>query len=141
MKQKVMLSIHSRQTYRDQDPEEIELVTPGEMEFVDGGWNIRYEESEMTGLEGVWTVFRVEREKIILTRTGALRSTMEFQMGVSHDSLYQLEFGALMVTVTATQMFYDILPEGGSVDLVYNIEIENMHAGVVEYHLDIRAAA
>ena len=50
-----------------------------------------------------------------------------------------MEFGALMISVKATRLFYDIVPDGGSIDLVYNIVIENTEAGVIDYHLDIRA--
>lgn len=139
MKQKVVLSIQGRQSYRDQEPETIELVTDGTMEFSNGGWDIRYEESELTGLAGVTTTFRVEPGKVTLTRTGRLTSQMVFREGESHDSLYQMEFGALLLTVQATRVYYDIVPDGGTIDLVYNICIENTEAGVIDYHLDIRA--
>ena len=138
MKQ-VVLSIRGRQSYAGQEPDVIELTTEGTMEFRDGGWDIRYEESELTGLAGVTTTFRVEPGKVILDRTGKLRSQMVFQPGVAHDSLYQMEFGALMLRVRATHVFFDILPEGGVIDLVYSIEIENAEAGIIDYHLDIRA--
>lgn len=139
MKKQVVLSICGRQSYDGQDPEVIELTTEGTMEFRDGGWDICYEESALTGLEGVTTTFRVEPGKVVLDRTGRLRSRMVFQHGVPHESLYQMEFGALMIRVQATQLFFDILPDGGVIDLVYTIEIENTEAGVIDYHLDIRA--
>ena len=139
MKQSVVLSIRGRQTYAGQEPEVIELVTDGTMEFVSGGWNISYEESELTGLEGVTTTFRVEPGKVTLTRRGALNSQMIFQEGVSHDSLYQMAFGALMLTVKASHVFFDLVPDGGVIDLVYHIDIENTEAGIIDYHLDIRA--
>ena len=135
----VVLSIQGKQKYSDQEPEVIELVTGGTMEFVDGGWNISYEESALTGLEGVTTTFRVEPDKVTLTRTGKLNSQMIFQKGVPHESLYQMEFGALMITVEATFMYFDIIPEGGTIDLSYAISIENSEAGMIDYHLDIRA--
>ena len=139
MKRKVLLSITGKQSYQDQEPEVIELVTEGTMEFVDGGWDISYQESDLTGLQGVTTTFRVEAEQVTLTRNGPLRSTMEFRVGQSHDSLYQLDFGALMITVTTRHLFFDILPEGGCIDIVYDIEIEKTEGGQVDYHLDIRA--
>ena len=108
MKRDVVLSIQGRQHYGDQEPETIELVTEGTMEFRDGGWDITYEESELTGLAGVVTTFRVEPGKVTLNREGALNSRMLFQEGVSHESLYQMEFGTLMITVKATNVFYDI---------------------------------
>ncbi len=139
MTQDVVLAIRGTQKYEDQEPEIIELVTEGTMEFRDGGWDIRYEESALTGLEGVTTTFRVEPGQVILTRTGKLNSRMVFQQGVPHDSLYQMEFGALMLTVEAKFMYFDILPDGGTIDLTYAISIENTQAGMIDYHLDIRA--
>ncbi len=138
MKTAVLLSIRGAQRYEDQEPETIELTTEGTMELRNGGWDISYEESELTGLAGVTTTFRVEPGKVILTRKGALNSQMVFEQGQTHDSLYQMPFGALMLSVTASFVFFDITPEGGSIDLSYLINIENTQAGVIDYHLDIR---
>ena len=139
MKRKVLLNIRGRQSYQGQEPEIIELTTEGTMTLRDGGWDICYQESDLTGLEGVTTTFRVEPGKIILTRSGGLQSQMVFQQGVPHDSLYRMPFGALMITVCASQVLFDITPEGGFIDLVYDIHIEQSEAGVIDYHLDIRA--
>lgn len=139
MKRDVVLSIRGRQNYGGQEPEIIELVTEGTMEFRDGGWDICYEESELTGLSGVTTTFRVEPGKVTLDRKGNLNSQMVFQENVVHDSLYQMPFGALMLSVKASRVFYDIVSDGGVIDLVYRIEIENTEAGEIDYHLDIRA--
>ena len=139
MKQDVVLAIRGRQSYEDQEPDIIELTTEGTMEFRDGGWDISYEETALTGMEGVTTVFRVEPDKVILTRTGKLRSEMVFQKGVIHESLYQMDFGALMIAVCAQFLYFDITPEGGMIDLVYKIDIENSACGTVDYHLEIRA--
>ncbi len=138
MKQKVMLSIQGRQCYSGQEPDTIELVTEGTLEYRDGGWEVCYQESELTGLAGVITTFFVEPKRITLTRTGALRSQMVFSLNEPHDSLYQMEFGAFMITVCATNMFCDISENGGIIDLVYSIEIEKTEAGEIDYHLLIQ---
>lgn len=139
MKKTVILSLQGTQYFSQQEPEVIQLVTEGTMEFADGGWNICYEESDLTGLAGVTTTFRVEPGKVILRRTGKLRSEMIFREGISHDSLYQMDFGALLLTVCAKQIEANISDRGGVVDLVYSIEIEHGEAGIVEYHLDLKA--
>ena len=139
MKQAVVLNICGRQSYEGQEPDVIELMTEGTMELKDGGWEISYEETELTGMAGVTTTFRVEPGVVTLRRTGKLRSEMVFQQGVRHESLYQLDFGALLMAVTAKQVYFDIVPDGGVIDIVYSIEIENSAAGLVDYHLDIRA--
>ena len=137
MKRNVMLSIRGRQHYPEQEPETIELVTEGTMEFRDGGWDICYEETELTGLQGVCTQFRVEPDKIILNRSGRLNSQMIFEKEVRHDSLYQMDFGALMISVCAKWLSADLDYTGGIVDLIYTIEIEQTTAGEVDYHLVI----
>ena len=75
----IILSIRGQQRYEDQEAEVIELVTEGTMDFRDGGWDISYQESALTGLEGVTTTFRVEQGKVTLSRTGKLRSQLVFQ--------------------------------------------------------------
>lgn len=138
MKLPVILSLRGRQVYMDQEPDVIELVTEGTLEKQGDCWEILYDESDLTGLEGATTSFRLEPGKIVLTRSGRLNSQMVFQVGLKHDSLYQMEFGALMITVCATKIEFVIDETGGYVDLIYGIEIENNAAGVIDYHLDIK---
>ena len=139
MKQSVVLCIRGQQTYLGQDPEVIELVTEGTMEYRDGGWDLSYEESALTGLEGVTTTFRVLPEEVTLTRTGKLHSEMVFRVGEVHESLYRVEFGALMLSVMASRVEANLSEEhGGVIDLTYAIEIEQSAAGVIDYHLEIK---
>ena len=137
MKKSVMLSLRGMQRYPEQDPEIIELVTEGTLEKTQDGWKLKYEESDLTGLAGVTTTFLVQPSVVILQRTGPLTSRMEFREGVPHDSLYRMEFGALMLTVCATRVEANITPKGGVIDLCYHIEVEQNAAGTIEYHLDI----
>ena len=141
MKIPIILSIRGEQAYKGQEPDVIELTTEGTLENHDNGWDIQYEESNLTGLEGVTTLFRVEQDKISLTRRGKLHSHMVFQKGIPHDSLYQMEFGALMIRVCATNIAVQLDENGGVIDLVYSIEIEQNTAGSVDYHLEIRKKA
>ena len=76
---------------------------------------------------------------ITLTRKGPLNSQMVFREGVFHESLYQMEFGAMMITVCANRVDFEISEQGGVIDLTYAIDIENATAGFIEYHLDIKA--
>lgn len=139
MKLDMVLSLQGRQTYPDQEPEIIELVTEGTLEQVSGGWEISYEESPLTGLEGVRTTFFVQDGCVTLTRTGKLQSQMIFRQGIRHESLYQMEFGALMLSVCANRICWNLSDCGGTVDLQYQIEIEQSMAGMVEYHLTLHS--
>lgn len=138
MTQQVMLSLRGEQRYMGQEPDVIELVTEGTLKKASTGWELTYEESSLTGLEGVRTTFLLEDGCVTLTRTGKLHSQMVFREGISHDSLYQMEFGALMIRVCASSLCWDLTWDGGTVDLKYTIEIEQSAAGTVDYHLEIQ---
>ena len=138
MTKQVVLSLRGEQTYMGQEPDVIELVTDGTLKRHANGWELSYEETALTGLEGVQTTFLLEDGCVTLTRTGKLHSQMIFREGVSHDSLYQMEFGALMIRVCASRIDWELSDDGGTVDLKYAIEIEQSAAGTVNYHLDIQ---
>ena len=139
MAKAVTLSVRGQQSYADQEPEVIELVTEGTLEALDDGWTLCYEESELTGLAGVNTTFQNQGKTVTLIRSGKLNSQMVFQEGVPHDSLYQMEFGALLLTVCATQVETNLTEDGGTIDLKYSIEVEQNAAGMIEYHLEIKS--
>ena len=138
MIQDVLLTLKGVQRYQDQEPDTIELVTEGTLERTEEGWNLSYEESELTGLAGVRTTFLVRPGCITLSRTGNLTSTMVFEEGVPHESLYRMSFGALLLRVCATKLRYDLSKTGGTIDLNYSIEIEQTGTGYIDYHLDIQ---
>ncbi len=138
MSSQVILCLKGTQTYPDQEPETIELLTEGVLEQLPNGWMLSYEESALTGLEGVHTAFVIEKDTITLNRTGKLTSQMVFSKGKVHDSLYQMEFGTFMISVCATEISASLSEQGGTVDLVYRIEIEHGDAGIIAYHLEIK---
>ena len=137
----VMLQIKGVQKYQGQDPEIIELTTEGTMERQKEVWEISYEESDLTGLSGVTTAFRVGPRGVVLKRTGKLENQMIFMEGKRHESLYRIDIGALMIAVKATKVRSAVTEQGGSVDIHYHIEIEDTAMGTVEYHVQIQPLA
>ena len=133
----VMLHVRGVQNYSDGEPEVIELTTEGTLEKQKEVWEISYEESDLTGLAGVTTAFRVGPRGVVLKRTGNIENQMIFMEGRKHESLYRLDFGALMLTVQATKVHSDITEKGGTLDIHYQIEIEDTSAGTVQYHVEV----
>ena len=134
----VMLQIRGVQKYQGQDPEIIELTTEGTMERQKEVWEIAYEESDLTGLVGVTTAFRVGPRGVVLKRTGKLENQMIFMEGKRHESLYRIDIGALMIAVKASKVRSAVTEQGGSLDIHYQIEIEDTAMGTVEYHVEIQ---
>ena len=134
----VMLQIRGVQKYQGQEPEIIELTTEGTLERQKEVWEIAYEESDLTGLDGVTTAFRVGPRGVILKRTGKLENQMIFMEGKRHESLYRIDIGALMIAVKATRVSTAVNEQGGTLDIHYQIEIEDSAMGTVEYHVEVQ---
>ena len=140
MKKPVVLTIHSEQRYEGQDVETIELVTDGELERIPDGWRVSYLESDLSGLQGATTTFVIQPGQVTLERSGSLQSKMVFQERVRHESLYQMDVGALMIGVCARKIETDLSWEGGRMNVVYAIQIEQTQAGTISYCIDVKPA-
>ena len=101
---KVVLTITGSQRFGTDEPEKTSLVTEGTLEREGDILLLSYEESELTGMEGTTTVFRVEPARITLQRSGTLESQMVFELGHEDRSLYDMGFGALMITVLTDRL-------------------------------------
>ena len=139
MERKIRLRIHSTQQYTGEEAESTELFTEGTMREENGVWLLSYEETALTGLPGTTTTFAVTPEKITLTRTGALRSQMEFALGQEHHSLYDMGFGTLMIAVRPTQMQISLDENGGFFEVIYALCVEGSTAGEVKYRIEVTA--
>ena len=99
MEKPVIISIKSTQNMDGQE-DTIELVTQGVLRHSEEeGFALVYPESELTGLEGTLTTFRIAPDRITLLREGTINSEMIFEEGQKHFSLYETPFGGLMLGV------------------------------------------
>jgi len=103
VKNKVQITIAGRHE-TDEEPEEYELVTEGELERKDGEISFGYMESELTGLKGVRTEFTISRDGLItLTRSGSVNAQMVFEEGRKHYTMYETPYGAISMGVSALE--------------------------------------
>ena len=139
MERNIRLRIFSTQQYTGEEAEHTEFFTEGHMRKDNDTWLLSYEETALTGLPGTTTTFAVTPEKITLTRTGALRSQMEFALGQEHHSLYDMGFGTLMIAVRPTQMQISLCEDGGFFEVIYALIVEGSAAGEVKYRIEVTA--
>ncbi len=137
MEKDVLISLKGTQNLKGEDPQVIELVTQGKLWQQENAFFVSYQESEMTGLEGVVTTFEIERDKISLKREGALHSNMIFEEGKKNESLYDMGFGALLLGVTSKQVRSNLSEHGGVFHFTYDIEIEHVPMGCNSYHVEV----
>ena len=100
MVQAARISITGTQSMEDAEPQTLNLVTDGSYCYEPGFALLSYVESEMTGLEGVVTSFQIEDGKTVtLRRSGKVNAEMVFDRRQAHESLYDVGFGAMMISV------------------------------------------
>ncbi len=139
MKQDVLITLRGTQAYVQQEPETIELMTRGIMTGRNGKFAISYEETELTGTQGVTSTFLVfNPHRIVLTREGAIRSRMVFEENARNEALYDLGFGSLLVAITAKEVSVDLTENGGRLFIDYTVEVEQALTSRNTYELTIQ---
>lgn len=134
----VLLTIDGVQRFQNEAPETTKLVTDGTLRTENGAVLLSYAESELTGMSGTQTTFRIEPERVTLTRTGAVQSVMVFAVGEEDRSLYDVGVGALMITVRTERISSNIDENGGTLEVAYAISIEDDTAGTIQYRVEAR---
>ena len=81
----VLLTLKSRQDCGGES-EETELFTEGTLRQTPEGWEIAYEESELTGMSGVRTRFHLTEGRAVLHRGGGIETRMVFEEGAPHPT-------------------------------------------------------
>ena len=138
MRCEVLLTIDGVQRFQNEAPETTKLVTDGTLRTENGAVLLSYAESELTGMSGTQTTFRIEPERVTLTRTGAVQSVMVFAVGEEDRSLYDVGVGALMITVRTERISSNIDENGGTLEVAYAISIEDDTAGTIQYRVEAR---
>ena len=132
MEKPVIISIKSTQNM-DGQKDTIELVTQGVLRHSEEeGFALVYPESELTGLEGTLTTFRIAPDRITLLREGTINSEMIFEEGQKHFSLYETPFGGLMLGVKAR-----IGEGGGSLSIRYALEADSQLIGENAFEIQV----
>lgn len=135
---KVLLTVRSTQQFQNEAPEVTKLVTEGELTRHGNSLCLSYDETELTGLQGTKTSFILEQGKIVLLRTGAVESKMTFVVGQEDCSLYDMGYGALMITVRTEAIYSDLSINGGTLSVFYGIVIEEEAAGTIHYEIQAK---
>ena len=71
----IVLFVKGEQYFDGVDPDGTELMTDGTMTVSPEGIDLTYEETELTGMAGTTTTFRIRDGRVTLLRTGAVNSS------------------------------------------------------------------
>ena len=112
----IMLKITGKQINRNNEVEEetVEFMTEGKLYKKNGSTYIVYEETEMSGLEGVKTTLRID------DASGDVKMK---RFGKGINSLYETPFGAVPMEVLTYKIVNDLEPDEGKGKLFIDYEI------------------
>lgn len=123
MKQ-VLVSVKSIQRDRDGEDTVVELISSGRYYERQGVKYIIYNESEVTGLEGVKTTIKVYPNSVVLLRTGDVNMRHQYVLNEKHESVYQTPYGQLHMAVYTHEFNVSIQDGIGNVHLGYDISVD-----------------
>ena len=135
MGRKILLRIRGSRLDRDGKSKTMELITEGHLSEKDGIYYIEYEESRISGMEGVKNLISVREDKVSMQRSGSRPDRFLFEQGKKYMSSYQTSCGALQMGIYPIEVTHEMGENQGQVDLKYQLDIGGRHTGTGELEL------
>lgn len=138
MSKDVLISIQSVQNLDGKDSDGPELITLGTYDYASDGIVFSYLESELTGLDGTKTSFRVLPGEVTLTRKGSVNAQMVFRLGEKHNFRYQTAIGALNMGVDTHRLECWLDEHGGNMEIEYDLNVDQSFLSRNKFIIKIR---
>lgn len=124
------------------EPEILEINSLGRLSVEDGEngrTEIRYDETEVTGMSGATTSISFVNGQpgvVSMYREGSVSTTLVFEEGKRHHCIYNTPFMPFEVCVHTLRVS-NRLTEDGTLDLDYIVEIRGAQAERTKFHLQL----
>ncbi|NLB78813.1 MAG: DUF1934 domain-containing protein [Clostridiaceae bacterium] len=129
MEKRVLITVNSVIDDASGENDKMSFITEGVLSKEDNDFIVSYEESEITGLDGTTTIFRVNKDSVTLTRHGNVDSMMLFEVGKTHLSDYDTKYGSVMLGITAKNVDVNFNDKGGDIKVDYVLEYNRAYGG------------
>jgi len=135
---KVLISIKGMPALTGDDDEGFELMTDGEYSRENGVSTFSYVESELTGADGLLTIFDVEHDRVVLRRGDGMGMDMIFSESQKHHFLYDTPFGAITMGIDTHSIKKSLRDDGGNLEIRYDLEVDNVAVSHNLFQINIR---
>lgn len=133
-----IIHIKGTQQLEGEAPDTIEMTTRGSLEATDGGgWQLKYEETEESGLVGTTTLLHITGERVILERTGANAGILVLEKRRRHHSHYTTPYGMLDLGTYTNQLACSLTDEGGELFFAYTLGFNGGINSVHTVHITV----
>lgn len=138
MEKKVLITIRGEQTQDTGETDSTEFTTEGTLTATDYGFLLAYDESALTGMEGVHTAMQLRPRSVILRRSGAFRSRMIYDPGRKHSSPYQTPYGAIALEIATHTLDNTVTENGGALEITYSIALDHQFTSENRLRITVR---
>lgn len=139
MKDNVLISVSGSHIYDNYTEDLLEMITTGSYQLKDGVYTITYSETEPNNSGSYKTTFTIGPDrKVTVVREGEISSHMIFEQGQKHLIYYDTDFGAMTIGVSADRIDTKLSENGGDIEIVYSIEIDQSVASDNILKLNVR---
>lgn len=140
MNKSVIISVTGTQTNEFGEVDIQELVTTGVYYEKKGAYFIIYNESEITGMPGTTTSVKAEPQRVTLNRMGESQHKQVFETGMRNRGNYITPYGMMYMAVIPSKVDVILTDSGGSINLEYELEVENQKISDNKLSLTVREA-
>ncbi len=117
----ITLHVKSVQKSSGEEPLEIEFITEGRHYQRNGYDYIKYEETELSGLEGHRTILRVGKDSVVMRRYGDMPVAMHFVVGQRNNADYYTPYGVIKIEYLTDEIDYQLKDDSGEVVVKYTL--------------------
>jgi uncharacterized beta-barrel protein YwiB (DUF1934 family) len=129
MEKNVLITVESVMDDAKGNNDKLSFITEGKLVRENDGYTLSYEESEVTGLNGTTTTLKLTKDSVTLFRQGSVESIMLFEVGKTHITDYNTQYGNMMMGITARNVDVNIKDSGGSIKVDYDLEYNSAYGG------------
>ena len=128
MTKDVMIRIKGLQYAEGQEADTTDLILPGQYFERDGLNFVKYDEIMEEDGEKIRNLLKFNDRQFTVIRRGSMESTMTFEKGKKHRSLYRTPFGNLEIGTFATRLLILKSDERIRIEADYDLELNGSHA-------------
>lgn len=127
-------------TQKDFQGEEarIELITAGRCYDKKGVRYIVYQDTEISGLEGVTTMLKLYDKDVVLVRTGSVNHKQEFCLGEKRHSAYITPYGTMQMGILTKGLRMSLDDISTSLEISYELEMNGQWQSANTLSVSIR---
>ena len=117
MQYDVTIAVRGEQEYEGGERDRTDLTVDGVFADAPEGWMLAYDE------QGTRTAFLIGAQRVVLRRSGTLKSEMVFEVGKTHTTVYEMPFGSLPMEVSTDSIRQKLSERGGLLEIRYRTTV------------------